>query len=64
MDDDCQRCGHDRELHVDLPGYPGGAVECWGTDDCGCGRFVEPEEDRSGGPPAALLGVGGDGADG
>ena len=33
------RCGHDATLHVQLPGHPDGAQECYGSDDCQCGRY-------------------------
>jgi len=35
----CDRCGHDAEDHVRLPGHPDGAEECHGDEDCDCCGF-------------------------
>jgi len=34
------RCGHEADVHVQLPGHPDGAWECYGSDgDCECGKL-------------------------
>ena len=39
--DECD-CGHVAALHIQLPGFPGGAVECQGRD-CECNGFHQTD---------------------